>query len=323
MLVAAHHVSPEVYENYLKGRFGTHNTRADLEKSLSYFEAAIRIDPTFAPAYVGLANTYDNLSLILVGAPPAEMRPKVLSGARKALELDPRLAEAHVLLADVCQKQWQWKDAEAEYKRALQLKPNDADAHSGFANWLICQGRTEEAIAWARRARELDPLGAAGIELGNTLFRARHYDESIRELQSALAVHPESATARFYLGFALIGKRQFDMAIRDLEQTVSLTHRSPGSVGLLAAAYGFAGRRSDALQLIHELKQRREHGYVPAGVFINPYLALRDYNEVFAWFEQAYAEQSNILQFVKIHPFFDPIRGDPRFENLVQRVGLK
>ncbi len=113
------------------------------------------------------------------------------------------------------------------------------------------------------------------------------------------------------------------MAIPDLERTVSLMHRSPGSVELLAAAYGYAGRRIEALRLINELKQRREQSYVPAGAFINPYLALHDYNEVFSWFERAYTEQSNILQFVKVHPFFDPIRGDPRFESLVQRVGLK
>jgi TolB-like protein/DNA-binding winged helix-turn-helix (wHTH) protein/Flp pilus assembly protein TadD len=324
VLVAARQVSPEVYENYLKGQFGAAgNTRADLEKSIPYFEEAIRLDPTFAPAYVGLARTYDDLSLILVGGPPSEMRPKVLSAARKALEFDPELAEAHALLADVYQQQWHWRDAEAEYTRALQLKPNDAAAHMGYANWLLCQGRTEEAIAWARRARELDPVGLAGIRLGWTLFQARHYDESIGELRSALAVDPESAEARFFLGFALIGKGQPEIAIPDLERAVSLMHRSPGSIGLLAAAYGYAGRRSEALRLINELKRRREQSYVPAGAFINPYLALRDYNEVFLWFERAYTEQSNILQFVRVHPFFDPIRGDPRFENLVQRIGLK
>ncbi|HZS54983.1 MAG TPA: tetratricopeptide repeat protein [Bryobacteraceae bacterium] len=322
-LVAARHVAPEVYENYLKGRLRTDNTRAELERSVTYFKEAIRTDPTFAPAYVGLASAYDDLSLILVGGSPAEMRPKVLSAARKALELDPELGEAHALLGDIYQKQWKWSDAEAEYKQALQLKPNDAAAHMGFANWLLCQGRTEEAIAWARRARELDPLGSAGIGIGWILFQARHYDESIAELRSTLAVHPESAQARFFLGFALIGKGEPERAIPDLEQAVSLMHRSPGSLELLATAYGFAGRRSEALGLINELKQQGKQGYVPAGAFINPFLGLRDYNEVFAWFERAYAEQSNILQFVKVHPFFDPIRGDPRFQELVRRVGLQ
>ena len=324
MLVAARRVSPEVYESYLKGRFGSRNTRAELEESITCFEEAIRKDPTFAPAYLGLASAYENLSLILVGAPPNEMRPKVISAAQKALELEPGLAEAHVLLAAVYQRQWQWSQAEAEYQRALQLKPNDAGAHLGFADWLLCQGRTEEALAWARRARELDPLeDTGGVHIGWILFHARRYDEAIRELRSVLAVHPDSATAHWYLGFALIGKGQPKEAIPELERTASLMYRSPGSVELLATAEAYAGRRNKALRLLDELKQRRQKSYVPAGAFINPYLALQDYNEAFSWFERAYAEQSGILQFLKVHPFFDPIRGDVRFEDLVRRVGLK
>lgn len=322
-LVAARYVSPEVYESYLKGQFGAHNTRAELEESITYFEEAIRKDPTFAPAYVGLASTYENLSLIFVGASPRDMRPKVISAAQKALELDPDLAEAHVLLADVYQKRWQWSDAEAEYKRALELKPNDAAAHLGFASWLLCHGRTQEALAWARRARELDPFGTAGLAIGWILFHARRYDDAIRESRSLLAVHPDSALARWYVGFALIGKGNPEEAIAELQKTASMMHRSPGSLELLATAYGYAGRRREALRLINELKLRREQSYVPAGAFINPYLALRDYNEAFAWFERAYAEQSNILQFLKVHPFFDTVRDDPRFQDLVRRVGLR
>jgi TolB-like protein/tetratricopeptide (TPR) repeat protein/DNA-binding winged helix-turn-helix (wHTH) protein len=322
-LVAASHVSPEVYESYLKGQFAAHNTRAELEQSIVYFEDAIRKDPTFAPAYVGLASTYQTLSLILVGASPAEMRPKEIRAAQKALELDPELAEAHVLMADVYQKRWRWSDAEAEYKEALRLKPSDAAAHLGFASWLLCHGRTEEALAWARRARELNPFGTTGLDIGWILFHARRYDEAIREFRSVLAVHPDSASGHWYLGFALIGKGHPEEAIAELERTASMMNRSPGSLELLATAYGYSGRRTEALRLISELKQRRQESYVPAGAFINPYLALRDYNEAFAWFERAYAEQSNILQFLKVHPFFDPVRGDPRFQDLVRRVGLR
>ena len=322
-LVAARHVSPEVYESYMKAEFGPQNSRADLEQSVTYFQEAISKDPSFAPAYLGVAKAYANLSAIFVGAPPAEMRPKILQAARKALELDPELANAHVLLAGVYQRRWQWSDAEAEFKRALQLKPNDAAAHMGFANWLLCQGRTEEAIAWARRARELDPLGNTGTSIGWILFHARRYDDSIRELRSVLAVHPDSAAAHWYLGFALIGRGQASDAIVELEKTASLMHRSPGSIELLATAEAHAGHRAKALRLIDELKQRRQQSYIPAGAFINPYLALNDYNEAFSWFERAYAEQSFILQFLKVHPFFDPVRGDPRFQDLVRRVGLR
>jgi TolB-like protein len=172
-LVAARHVSPEVYESYLKGQFTQGYRRADVEKKIAYFEEAINKDPMFAPAYLGLASAYEDLGTTFVGGPSDEVRPKVLSAARKALELDPQLSEAHALLADLHQDQWQWAEAEAEYKRALDLKPNDARAHTGLANWLLCQGRIDEALRWAQRARELDPLGISGVQTGWILFVAQ------------------------------------------------------------------------------------------------------------------------------------------------------
>jgi len=321
-LTATRSVSPEVYESYLKGRFAKSNNRAEIEESIAHFEEAIRKDATFAPAYVGLADAYDNLGLVFIGVPPGEVRPKVISAARKALELDPELAEAHVLLADVYQKQWQWSDAEAEYKQALELKPNEAAAHLGFASWLLCQGRTEEALAWARRARELDPVGATGTGIGGILFYARRYDEAIRELRSALAIRPDDALALWYVGFALIAKGQPEQAIPVLEKAVSISDRSPGVIGVLVRAYAQAGRRPDALRLLAELKRRRQAGYIPAAAFVNAYLGLGEHDEAFAWLEPAYKEQSNILQFLKVHPYFDPLRDDPRFKDLLHRVGL-
>ena len=323
-LTAARPVSPEVYESYLKGRSildGAYN-RSSLEESIGYFEQATGRDPTFAPAYVGLADAYDRLGTIFIGTPPNEMRPRVVRAARKALELDPGLAEAHVLLADVYQEQWRWGDAEAEYKQALDLKPNDAAAHVGFAHWLLSQGRTEEAVTWTARGRELDPIEVSGAAMGETLFFARRYDEAIRELQSELAVHEDSASALWYLGFALIAKDQPDEAIPVLEKAVILTDRGPGAIGVLIRAYAHSGRRDDALRLLAELQARKKAGYVPAGAFVNAYLGLGDKEQAFVWLEQAYKEQSNILQFLKVHPFFDPLRGDPRFAELVRRVGL-
>jgi serine/threonine-protein kinase len=226
------------------------------------------------------------------------------------------------MLAGIYQERWQWKDAEAEYKRALELKPNDVAAHQGFAHWLLCQGRVEEALEWSQRARDLDPLEVRGAQIGWILFQAHRYDEAIRELRGVVTVYPDYADAHWILGFALIGNGQSEQAIPELEKTVSMMHRSPGSIELLATAYARAGRREEAIRLINELKERRQKGYVPAGAFINPYLALRDYDEAFVWFERAYQEQSNILQFLKVHPFFDPVRDDPRFASLLHRVGL-
>ena len=154
-LTAARPVAPEVYESYLKGRFvlNQSSSRANVEKSIAYFENAIKMDPNFAPAYVGLAAASSQLGTVFVGASPDETRPKVISAARKALELDPDLAEAHVILANVLQEQWHWRDAETEYRRALELNPNDAAAHAGLALWLLCRGRTDEAVASAQRGR--------------------------------------------------------------------------------------------------------------------------------------------------------------------------
>jgi TolB-like protein/DNA-binding winged helix-turn-helix (wHTH) protein/Flp pilus assembly protein TadD len=323
-LTAARPIAPEVYENYLKGRsiLDKSYSRSGLKESIGYFEEATKRDPAFAPAYVGLADAYDRLGTIFIGTPPSEVRPKVVNAARKALELDPELAEAHVLLADIYQQQWHWSDAQAEYKRALDLKPNDAAAHLGFAHWLLCQGRTQEALTWTERGRELDPIEVSGTSIGETLFFARRYDEAIHELHSVLAVQGDSASALWYLGFSLIAKGQPEDAIPVLEKAVSITNRSSGVIGVLISAYAHAGRRKDALRLLDELKQRRQRGYVPAGAFVNAYLGMEDREQTLAWLEHAYQEQSNILQFLKVHPYFDPLRDDPRFKDLLHRVGL-
>ena len=323
-LTLARSTSPEVYESYLKGRFALtkSKSRADVENSVGYFEEAIKRDPAFAPAYVGLANAYTGLGLVFFGAPPEETRPKVIRAARKALELDPDFAEAHVLLANVLQEQWHWADAETEYRRALELNPNDADAHGKFALWLLCQGRTDEAVAWAQRARELDPLAVSGGSVAWILFQSHRYDEAIHELRSLLAVNPDDLGALTTLAFVLAANSHPRDAIPALEKVVSVSNRSPAATGVLIRAYALAGRRADALRLLAELKKRKQAGYVPAAAFVNAYLGLGDYEQAFVWLEQAYKEQSNILQFVKVHPYFDPIRGDLRFADLVRRVGL-
>src|SRR5262249_13671258 len=193
-------------------------------------EEAIKKDPTFALAYIGEAEAYDDLATVFIGAPPSEVRPKVVKAARKALELDPELAEAHVFLAEMDQVRWQWKDAEAEYKRALDLQPNDAAAHLGLSHWLLCQGRTDEAITWANRGRELDPVAVSGTSIASNLFYAGRYDEAIRELRSVLAVQPNDASALWLLGFSLTATGQPKEAVPVLEKAVSVSDRSPGVV---------------------------------------------------------------------------------------------
>ena len=179
------------------------------------------------------------------------------------------------------------------------------------------------AVAWARRCRELDPLAVSGAIIGWILFQSRHFNEAIHELRSALAVQPDDASALLYLGFALTANNQPGDAIPVLEKALSVSKGSPAATGVLIRAYSHAGRRTDALRLLAELQQRRKAGYVPAGAFVNAYLGLGDKEQAFVSLEQAFHEQSNILQFLKVHPFFDPLRADPRFTNLVRRAGLE
>jgi tetratricopeptide (TPR) repeat protein len=322
--VAARAVAPAVYESYLKGRFELHkNTRAGLEEALRQFQAALDADPTFAPAYAGLAATYSELGLVFFGASPLETRPKVFAAARKALELDPELVEARVLLANALQKDWQWAKAEAEYKQAIALSPSDAGAHAGFADWFLCQGRTQDALSWARHAQELDPLAFHDIQIGDILFVARRYDEAIREMRSVLAVEPENPYALWTLGFALIGAERFDEAIAALESASSVSDRSSAVLGVLVRAYAGAGRRAEALRVLDELHRRRKAGYVPSAAFLNAYLGLGDTEEAFTWLGRAAEERSNIVQFLKVHPFFDPLRGDARFAAFLRRANFQ
>ena len=323
-LTAARPVAPEVYESYLKGGFALNhvNNRADIEQAIGNFNDAIGKDPTFASAYLGLAEAYTVLGTVFGGGSPAETRPKVMLFARKALALDPDLVDAHVILANTLQREWHWTEAETEYRRALELNPNGANAQAGFALWLLCEGRTDEALEAIQRARQLDPSVVGGEEVSWILFQTHRFDEAIRQARSALAVRPDDTNTLTGLGFALIANNQSSDAIPVLEKARVLSKGSANSTGVLIRAYAHAGRRRDALQLLAELKASKKTGYVPAAAFVNAYLGLDDNEEAFYWLEEAYKEQSNILQFLKTHPYFDPIRNDPRFADLVRRVGL-
>jgi len=317
-------VAPEVYENYLKGRFtlARGNSRAEVEESIHYFNEALSKDPRHALSYLGLAEAYGWLGTVLIGGVAQEYRPKVALAARKALELDPTLVEAHIMLADTAQKEWRWAEAQAEYQKAIALRPNDASAHAGLGSWLTCQGRAEEALAETRRGRELDPLAVSGDDLGFTLILARRYVEAEHEVRSELAIRPDNARALVSLGLVLVANHNARKAVDGLEKAASISGRAPAILGFLIYAYAQSGDRAHALRLLQELKTRKQRGYVPAAAFVLGFLGLGDYDQAFFWIEEAYKEQSNILQFLKVHPIFDPVRSDPRFLDLLRRVGL-
>jgi len=323
-LTGSHAVSPEAYESYLKGRFAlaNNNSKAEIQKSIRYFEEAITKDPGFAPAYAGLAQAHTVLGSVLIGGDPNRERPQVTNAAKKALELDPNHAEAHLLLAITDQEEWCWAQAEVEYRQVLELSPNNSGGYDGLGDWLLCHGRTDEALALAERARELDLFGSTTWDIAWILFHSRRYDEAIRELRGSLALRPSDAHTLWLLGFTLVEKGQPNEAIPLLEKASVLADRSSGFIDVLGAAYARAGRRSDALRILAELKRRKQHGYVAAASFVIVYLGLGENEQAFAWLEEAYKERSNMLKFVKVHPLFDPLRDDPRFVDLVHRIGL-
>jgi TolB-like protein/Tfp pilus assembly protein PilF len=317
-------VSPEVYESYLKGLFHLHRRTRNLDESIRHFEEATAGDPTFAPAYAGLAAAYQASGSTGAGVRPvADAHPAALAAARKALQLDPELASAHALVAFAYQQQWQWTEAEAGYRRAIETDPNEAEAYSGLAGLLTWLGRTEEGIAYARRAREIDPLAAdRTVRLGWLLYHARQYDEAIRELRTVLAAEPDHIDALWKLGFALVDSWRFGEAIHVLERLVLLWDRHPAALGVTARAYGRAGQRARALQVLDELKERERVGYVPPAPFVNAYVGLGDTDNALASLERAFQERSNIIQSLRTHPLYDPLRADPRFAELLRRAGL-
>jgi tetratricopeptide (TPR) repeat protein len=323
---ATHPIGPDVYESYLKGLFHLERgDRTSIENGIRFLEASVATDRAFAPAYARLAAAYQLLGSTGTGVSPvAEVQPKAAVLARRALDLDSRLPEAHSGLAYAYQQEWRWTDAEAGFRRALELDPNNATIHSRLADLLVWRGRTQEGLEHARRAREIDPLTVdRTVRLGWLLYHARRYDDAIRELQTVLQVDRDHKTALWFLGFALIDSSRNDEAIQTLERLAVIWDRNPAALGLLARAHGRAGRRADALGIVDELKRRERIGYVPPAPFVHAFIGLDDREQAFAALERAYNERSNIVQFLKVHPLYDPLRNDARFTVLLHRVGLE
>jgi TolB-like protein/lipopolysaccharide biosynthesis regulator YciM len=318
-------VVPEAYESYLKGLFHLNHRPEGVEAAVSEFERATARDPSFAPAYAHLAAAYQALGSTSVGVlPVSEARPKAIAAANRALAIDPHVARAHAVLARAHQQEWRWQEAEAAYRRAIEIDPSDAVAHAGYAGLLVWRGRTEEGLAYQRRARELDALSAQPtVDLGWLLYHARRYDDAIRELKTVLAVEPDHRAALWFLSFALIDSSRVDEAIQVLERLVVLRNRNPADLGLLARAYGRAGRRGDAQRIVDELQQRQRAGYVPPAPFVHAYVGVDDRDRAFAALERAYDEGSNIVQSLRTHPLYDPLRNDQRFAELLRRVRLQ
>ena len=315
--------NPEAYQLYLKGRYFSEKfTKDGVSKGIEYFHQAIDLDPNYAPAYEGLSYAYytsDDFFLT-----PLESMPKANEAARKALQLDDTLAEAHTDMAIIhFWYDYDWSAAEREFRRAIELRPNYAHAHEYYGWDLISVGRTDEGIKESKRAVELDPLSTeVGANDGGNFYYGRQYDPAIDELRKTLEMDPNYWIARMFLGLSYEASGDLPRAIAECQKARETETTIPWPSAELAHAYAASGRKREAEEILKQLKDRSKQSYVPAYNFAEIYVGLGDKEQALAFLEKAYADRSMLLTFLKVDPEFDSLRSDPRFKDLVRRVGL-
>jgi TolB-like protein/Flp pilus assembly protein TadD len=317
-------VDPQAYESYLKGRYFWNKRTADgLRAALAYFNQAIDEDPKYAQAYSGLSDTYALLGDWQYAVmTPKEAMPKAKAAAMKAIELDSSLGEAHNSLA-FCLDGFDWdlQGGEKEFLRALELNPGYATAHHWYAWHLSLMGRYPEAIAEMKKAQNLDPLSLIiQADLAELLVIAHQYDQAIEESRKAIEMDPNFAMAHNQLGQAYLQKRMNEPAVAQLQTAVQLSAGSPTCVANLARAYAASDNKSEAMNLLGELKKRSNASYSHGSEIATVYAALGDKDQAMIWLAKAYDERFN--PGVLLRPGFDPMRSDPRFQEIVRRVGL-
>ncbi|MGI8732367.1 MAG: protein kinase domain-containing protein [Pyrinomonadaceae bacterium] len=317
----------EAYQLYLRGRFHWNKRNEEgFQKALQYFQQAIERDPNFALAYSGLADTYNLLGGPEAGGdmPPNEMLPKAKAAALKALEIDETLAEPHVSLAHT--KYYydrDWAGAEREFKRAIELNPNYSVAHHWYAIYLSVIGRQPEALAEIRRAHELDPLSLSiNAWVGRILALGGQPDEALEHLHKTLELDPNFVLAHLRLGFVYEEKGMYEDAISEFRLVLKLSGGKSLGIAALARAYALAGKRAEAQKNLAELLQLSQQRYVsPASIAI-VYVALGDKDQAFVWLEKANEIRDLNVVRLKYDPRFTSLRSDPRFDDLVRRIGI-
>ena len=314
----------EAYQLYLKGRYYWNKRTPDgFNKGLGLFQQAIDTDPSYALAYAGLADSYAMLGDYSVLA-PREAFPRAEAAATTALKLDDNLAEGHTSLAFVKMAyQWDWAAADREFRRAIELNPNYATAHQWYASYLVMMGRFDDSIREIKRAQELDPLSRIiNANLGLHYYYARKFDESVEQLKKTINLDEGFFVPHQYLGRTYIQKGMFKEAIAELERARELSANAPEVVASLGHAYAVAGRTSDAQKALADLDEIAKERYVLPYFRAAVYTGLGDRDQAFQWLERAYEERHPGLVLINIDPRFDTLRSDPRFADLIRRLGV-
>ena len=318
-LVKPSTASTEAHDLYLQGRFlWQRRTPESLTKAAAYFQQAVELDPTYALAYLGLADAR-GLLIEYGSAPSRDMLPKAKEAVRKALELDGSLAEAHAELGFLSIYEFEWATAERELRRAIELKPDDASAHHRYAVLLSVQGRCKEELAQAEKAQQLDPTSLVISNIvTDSFYCARDYGRAIEQAKKTLELDPSFALARSYVGLLYIGQGRYVEAVQELEK-LQATNRYVGDLGY---AYGIAGQREKALRLLSDLDARSRTEYVTPTARALIYLGLGEKEKALSWLEKAVAEGDWRLRNLKNGPRWDPLRSEPRFTRILKQVNL-
>jgi serine/threonine protein kinase/TolB-like protein/Tfp pilus assembly protein PilF len=319
--------NPEAYQNYLKGRYWWNKrTEEGLNKGIEFFQQAIEKDPTYALAYSGLADCYSQLADYGLRA-PKESYPRAKEAALKALEIDDALAEADTSLAyPEMVYDWDWSGAEKEFQRAIALNASYATAHQWYGELLVSTGRFEEAIAENKRSIELDPLSLViNTTLRQTFCYARQYDQVMDQYRKTLELDPHFRPTHFFLGNAYVQESMDKEAIAEFQSVLAIAPEAPFALSGLAYAYAVAGRRAEAEKVLDQLKELAKRKFVPAVVFAKIHVGLGQKDKVFEWLEKSYEERSiGIYGWnIKVDPALDPLRSDPRFQDLLRRMNLQ
>jgi TolB-like protein/DNA-binding winged helix-turn-helix (wHTH) protein/Tfp pilus assembly protein PilF len=314
----------EAYEFYLKGRYHWNKRTPDgIQKAIKSFQQAIQKDPNYALAYAGLADCYHVPANPL---PPREKMPLARAAATKALQLDDTLVEAHTTLARVFfAYDWDWPAAEKEFKRAIELNPRYAPAHQWYGGHLSATGRFREAEAEKKRALELEPLSLVmNFEVGLASYFARDYDQAIDRFRKTLELDANFPPPYTFLAASYEQKGMFEEAMAAFRRAVTVTQGPPKALAMagLAHMYAVSGRKTEARNILAELQRLSEYEYVPATDIALIYAGLGEKDQSFAWLDKAFEEHSFTLSNVKVEPRFAPLRSDPRFADLLRRIGL-
>lgn len=312
------------YEAYIKGRYLWNKRTVDsLHKALAYFQEAIRLDPNYSLAYVGLADTYTLLSFFTLAA-PNDAFPKARAAAEKALALDNTLAEAYTALGQVKSfYEWDWNGAEEQFQKGISLDPNYPLLHHWRSLNLMATGRSDEARTAMQRALELDPLlTISNVNLGRIDYYDGKYDEAIKQYQRALELDDNFMRTHLRLSLAYVQKGLYEDALHESEKARAISGDTPQITAQIGYVLAVSGRQTEARIAISELKERAARQYVPPYDIALIYAGLGDKDQAFEWFEKAYADHSTEMIYFKVEPMLSSLRSDPRYQDILVRMKL-